>query len=173
MDQSHAGQSRSFEHRGDPRDKLSGTVRTKICTKCGERKPATRVYFNLLPSGSFRGACKRCMAANTRAHYRKDPDKVKARVALYKDQKAAAEGAYGQSDIDLIRDELGDRCNYCGQPLDGGGEVDHKLPISRGGSNWPSNLTLACLTCNRDKHAKTVQEFIEWRIKRGLPVRNH
>jgi hypothetical protein len=49
-------------------------------------------------------------------------------------------------------------CTYCGD-TDGPFDFDHILPVSRGGSNAPSNLTLACATCNRSKGAKTLREW--------------
>ena len=37
---------------------------------------------------------------------------------------------------------------------------DHKIPLTRGGSNWIANLAPACLTCNDSKGTKTYNEFI-------------
>ena len=109
------------------------------------------------------------MAANSRRHYERDPDKVKARARKYATQKAAAGGRYDERDIANIRRRLGDSCAYCGNPLNGAGEIDHKTPISRGGDNSPGNLTLACRPCNRDKHGKTVAEFRAWCRQMGRP----
>jgi hypothetical protein len=49
-------------------------------------------------------------------------------------------------------------CQYCG---DQGGklECDHIVPVSRGGSNDPENLTTACFDCNRSKRDKLVAEW--------------
>jgi 5-methylcytosine-specific restriction endonuclease McrA len=53
-----------------------------------------------------------------------------------------------------IREEIftrdGHVCAYCGD-TDGPHEIDHICPVSRGGSNDPSNLTVACVPCNRSK----------------------
>jgi hypothetical protein len=49
-------------------------------------------------------------------------------------------------------------CTYCGQ-RGGALECDHVMPISRGGSNDPANLTTACRDCNRDKGNKTPEEW--------------
>jgi hypothetical protein len=141
-------------------------IRTRECTKCGVRKIRTDDYFNLLPSGSLRRVCKSCMAANTRKHYQKNPEKVKARVKKYKDQLKNSEGYHTEADIQNIRLQQKDKCAYCGKNLSGRGEIDHKIPISRGGSDWPDNLALACRKCNRDKHNKTVEEFKVWNSKR-------
>ncbi len=132
----------------------------KICGKCGVEKPLTTEFFNLLSTGTWRGTCKVCMAKNTKAHYERNPDKVKARASQYNKLKKGVGGKFSLQDIQKIRESLHDKCSYCGMPLNGGGEVDHMLPISRGGSNDPSNLTLACRTCNRDKTNKTALEFI-------------
>lgn len=44
-----------------------------------------------------------------------------------------------------------DPCAYCTGP---GGELDHIVPVSRGGKSDWDNSTSACSTCNRAKHAK-------------------
>ncbi len=53
-------------------------------------------------------------------------------------------------------------CTYCGD-TDGPFDFDHILPVSRGGPNDASNLTLACATCNRSKGGKTLSEWMAWR----------
>lgn len=48
-------------------------------------------------------------------------------------------------------------CVYCGN-----GEklsIDHVVPLVKGGSNDPSNLVTACLSCNLSKGAKSVDEW--------------
>lgn len=37
--------------------------------------------------------------------------------------------------------------------------IDHVWPLSKGGSNGPENLVLACAECNLRKSAKTPMEF--------------
>jgi 5-methylcytosine-specific restriction endonuclease McrA len=54
---------------------------------------------------------------------------------------------------------FGGACAYCGctgQPL----EMDHVVPVSRGGQNTIGNILPACLPCNRSKWAHTL---VEWR----------
>lgn len=36
---------------------------------------------------------------------------------------------------------------------------EHRIPLSRGGSNWPANLVPACLRCNLKKNKKKPNEF--------------
>lgn len=53
----------------------------------------------------------------------------------------------------------GEVCRYCGS-TEGPFEIDHIRPRSRGGSNLPINLGVSCRDCNRDKGAKTVEEWL-------------
>ena len=53
-------------------------------------------------------------------------------------------------------------CFYCGREnlrLDEI-EIDHKLPVSRGGPNTMDNLVTACRECNQRKGTMTAEEFI-------------
>lgn len=45
------------------------------------------------------------------------------------------------------------RCAYCGKQLDRGTvEIDHVIPVAKGGTGWASNLVPACRSCNAKKH---------------------
>lgn len=49
-------------------------------------------------------------------------------------------------------------CAYCDRAR--ATELDHGIPLSRGGGNWPANVYPACVPCNRRKHAKKL--WSEW-----------
>lgn len=51
------------------------------------------------------------------------------------------------------------RCAYCGADCSTDYEIDHKIPLSRGGNNDESNLAISCKRCNCSKHTKTDIEF--------------
>lgn len=54
------------------------------------------------------------------------------------------------------------KCAICGKPVKFKKmTVDHKIPISKGGTNDLSNLQLAHLTCNRAKADMLADEFAE------------
>jgi len=38
--------------------------------------------------------------------------------------------------------------------------LEHKIPLSRGGTNKRENLDIACEYCNCSKNNKTVEEFL-------------
>jgi hypothetical protein len=48
-------------------------------------------------------------------------------------------------------------CFYCGLRL--ASEIDHVIPVSRGGSAEPQNLVAACYPCNHDKSDRSVSEW--------------
>ncbi len=51
-------------------------------------------------------------------------------------------------------------CVYCLERIDFGKDsLDHKIPISRGGSHEYNNLVICCRRCNSKKHTKTDTEF--------------
>ena len=52
------------------------------------------------------------------------------------------------------------KCSYCGVknvPF----EIEHIVPLSKGGSNRVSNLCLSCHSCNQAKGNKPVEEFLK------------
>jgi len=49
-------------------------------------------------------------------------------------------------------------CRYCGNEAK---ELDHIIPISRGGEDSPNNVASSCVSCNRRKHIKTSTEFMK------------
>lgn len=74
-----------------------------------------------------------------------------------------ASGTHTASDIAAIRAAQTDRkghlrCWWCSAVITDY-HVDHKIPLSRGGSNSADNLCLACPTCNLRKNAQTPAEF--------------
>jgi len=57
-----------------------------------------------------------------------------------------------------VRGAAGNRCGYCLSPQSlvmARLEIEHIIPLAKGGSNDESNLWLACPLCNRYKSDKT------------------
>jgi len=63
----------------------------------------------------------------------------------------------------LVLRRTDSRCWYCGAELSRLGEmsfeIDHVLPIAKGGTNDPSNLVASCRACNQKKGDMTLKEF--------------
>jgi len=71
-----------------------------------------------------------------------------------------AEGHFTKEDIQCITDAQGGLCATPGCSNSGKLTIDHIKPLSRGGSNWPSNIQMLCLTCNCTKRDKDNDEFM-------------
>lgn len=46
--------------------------------------------------------------------------------------------------------------------------LDHRIPLSRGGTDDLSNLAMACQSCNASKGPKTPAEFTAWRDRQPV-----
>ena len=66
----------------------------------------------------------------------------------------------------LAEGDGGAFCTYCGFPAV---EVDHIVPVSRGGGVALANLAPACTDCNAEKRDRTVTEWADWRQADGRP----
>jgi 5-methylcytosine-specific restriction endonuclease McrA len=90
------------------------------------------------------------------------PEKRRWYTATRRARQKAAE----QSDIpaDLMTTlfaEQGGKCPYCLGDLSSLGiNVDHYIPITKGGAHAPWNLQLTCPTCNKKKAAKHPLKYL-------------
>lgn len=73
-------------------------------------------------------------------------------------RKLNAEGQYSASDVKRIFSAQKGRCACCGKKKKL--TVDHIVPLTKGGSNWPRNLQGLCLNCNSQKNARDPIEFM-------------
>lgn len=113
-----------------------------------------------LPAPALKAGLKAAEAAG---------DAAKAAKGGAKAGKAGGPGAgkdFPKSVKDQARAESGDTCMLCGTktgdtPGPARSEIDHAVPKSRGGSNTIENAQNTCRTCNRQKGAKTTEEFLD------------
>ncbi|MBZ9752997.1 HNH endonuclease [Deinococcus sp. HMF7604] len=73
-----------------------------------------------------------------------------------------AAGSYTPNDIKAKYSLQGGRCYYCKEYLHKAYNIDHKIPLSKGGTNWPANLCVACETCNKRKNNLDFFKFIAY-----------
>lgn len=127
-----------------------------------------------------------------RERYRKNKDKYNARSKQWRadnpeHSQAATHNttirknypeAYSCGDIDnrTLRDWLkknrGQPCTYCGDP---GTHIEHKHPLSRGGTHSFQNIVIACGDCNEMKSNHLLEEWLDKisKIAKNTSLMNH
>lgn len=123
-----------------------------------QRRAAKRLYYARHPERH-----KTAMAAYNKAH----PEVLRAKSNAYRARARAAEGHFTSAEWRALVESHGRRCAYClvVAPL----EVDHRIPLKRGGTNWIANILPACGPCNRKKGQLTEAEFrARMAAERGL-----
>ena len=88
---------------------------------------------------------------------------IRVSTARYRARKRAAGGVHTVEDVLDKRRQQAGLCYWCSGKLGPDYEVDHFSPVSKGGSDGPENIVVACKTCNRTKHAKAPEDFI-WEL---------
>lgn len=74
---------------------------------------------------------------------------------------------YSDNEKRTVYDRYYGRCVYCGETVKFSYmSIDHKVPLSKGGTNALENLQLTCRTCNRIKTDVPPEKFLEkiWKI---------
>lgn len=74
---------------------------------------------------------------------------------------------YSDTEKRTVYERYHGRCVYCGELVRiSYMSIDHKVPLSKGGTNTLGNLQLTCRTCNRIKADVPPEEFLEkiWKI---------
>lgn len=77
-----------------------------------------------------------------------------------------AKGSFSTADIQRLWTGQQGKCYYCGTALQQTGghteryHIDHLVPLALGGTNYPSNLVLACPPCNSEKSGIPPEEYL-------------
>jgi 5-methylcytosine-specific restriction endonuclease McrA len=107
----------------------------------------------------YRQRNRKKIAAYNDAWARANRDKRALNERKRKARKVINGGSHTWDDIEALFIKQRALCAGCGESIEKKFHVDHKRPLSRGGSNGPRNLQLLCQPCNNQKHAKTMKEW--------------
>jgi 5-methylcytosine-specific restriction endonuclease McrA len=95
--------------------------------------------------------------------YRKNhppsPLKLKAGKQRRRARILGGGGSFTEQDELAQYDRQHGKCYWCGKKVGKKYHVDHVQPLSRGGTNYPSNIVIACPTCNLSKSDKLPHEW--------------
>lgn len=103
---------------------------------------------------------------------RENPYGVRLICARQRARRRAAPGTFTRQQFTARCDLYGWQCYLCGRDLTPEAvSIDHRKPLSRGGSNWPSNLAPACRSCNSRKFRLTPAGYRKrFGAIAGLPI---
>lgn len=133
-----------------PRGSLDGwrppVVERRRCVRCDDDVPVV----------AFRGNAAKCRACERTAR----KAALEESIRRYDSANRAGRRRYalllaasGRCSTEQLAGRIayyGWACWMCGDPWD---QIDHVLPVSKGGSKWPANLRPSCGPCNRKKSA--------------------
>lgn len=126
----------------------------KSCANIASRKwmEANAVKFQEYKAEWVRANPDKVKAQAVNWH-RDNPGRTSERVAKRRALKLALEGPhYTAEDVMSLLESQKGLCAYCDVTLEAKYHIDHIVPLSRGGSNGPDNICLACSFCNLSKH---------------------
>jgi 5-methylcytosine-specific restriction endonuclease McrA len=106
---------------------------------------------------SYRASHRAAESEYFRAYRQANPEIRRINYQRYRARKMAAVGKYTTAEWLALRAAFREFCAYCGEP--GPLQVEHRIPLSRGGTNDISNILPACARCNTRKHRMTDEEF--------------
>lgn len=92
--------------------------------------------------------------ARVRAHSR-------ATQARRRAAKRSSPAHYTADDVARQLQRQQDKCWWCQRPCSSEYEVDHLIPLARGGTNGPENIVISCRPCNRKRGAKLPHEWTD------------
>lgn len=99
--------------------------------------------------------------ARAKAWSKANPEYSRVQTLKRIARKKNATGDYSIYDIRGLFTSQKGKCAapHCKKDIINNYHIDHIQPLSRGGSNWPSNLQLLCPPCNGSKWNRTMQEW--------------
>ena len=120
------------------------------------RHKATRVK----ECQEYRDANPKQRAISLKKYYLLHKAEQLQRTRKYKHARRTTQGQYTDEQLQARFAFYGWRCYLCGCDLlalpQREQTIEHVIPISRGGTNWPANFRPACLSCNARKGNKEI-----------------
>jgi 5-methylcytosine-specific restriction endonuclease McrA len=89
---------------------------------------------------------------------------IRAAVNRRRIRELNAPGSHTAEDLANIFEKQDGRCNnpYCKRELTySNASVDHTVPLAKGGTNFPDNLAILCLSCNKRKHTLDLRTWLD------------
>jgi len=135
-------------------------ITRKRCRQCNEIKGSKRFPVYPHSKDGHADTCWNCKA--TLYNNLQNPNKFWWRKATIQNRYKLGKVTWIQ--LKSLYDQQDHRCFYCKVPIDSPEliHIDHAIPRSKGGNGKIKNLRVVCPDCNRLKHARTEEEFINF-----------
>jgi len=169
---------------------FTNDIEYKQCSKCGEMKTLDKFYSHKYSSDGLLSWCRPCFYKKSRKYSTGDIGREKQREAQeryratdshHMAQKKWRESSKGRTCMQVkqhrrralkanseapltikewraIIKEYHNSCAYCGSF--GRMEMDHIIPLSKGGSHSMGNVVPACRSCNMSKRDNNLVEWL-------------
>jgi 5-methylcytosine-specific restriction endonuclease McrA len=92
--------------------------------------------------------------ATQRLYAKSNPDIIRAANAAYRARKRTAVGTLTAAEFSAILERQKHRCHWCCDSIKTGSQIDHVIPLVRGGEHSAANVVGSCGPCNRRKRSK-------------------
>lgn len=92
--------------------------------------------------------------SNIKKHYELHKSEYIQRAKSRRSRILGAEGSFTLEDWNNLVKSYGNKCLCCGKKF----KIltqDHVIPLSKGGTNWITNIQPLCKSCNSKKHVDT------------------
>lgn len=150
----------------DPAKKAASIQRLKDWAKTNpERARQTQVNWRAKNKESHRAAIKRWREKNK--DHARAVESERARRRFFHTRAKNCVWRTKEGNVAEIRDAIfwiwkrqKGLCAMTGKRLDRSAELDHIIPVSKGGKNHPSNLQWLCPEVNQCKNDMTAEEFV-------------
>lgn len=147
----------SFIRKGR-KDSIETRIRKSIC-KSGPNHPAWEGGISI-------GDNRKYYMKNKRDYYYKiNGEKEREQSRLRMINRRSQEGKITKAVLQLLYEDNIKKygtltCYLCLKNIEFGKDnIEHKIPISRGGNNLYNNLSISCKSCNCKKRIRTLEEY--------------
>lgn len=169
---------RISQQRNVERDAPKAKPAPKKCPSCAETKEPSEFYTDKRNRDWLSNYCRMCLRSISRQQYRKhkgkrlqkqkewrerNPAKVQEYVERHRAKKLGVEYDFTAGQWRDILEQFGYRCVYCLEERDDL-EIDHVVPLERGGAHKASNIVPACRSCNSSKNDDSLLIFFRRRV---------
>jgi len=144
----------------EPKKYVKNNDTERVCEICGELKEIEE--FAKWRSGKdygYRHICKECQNCRWLPKTKEEKEKRKASSLAYAHNVRAKDRKENKiTKEDVIELKSVGKCIYCGA-TNTEFQIDHIVPVAKGGKTEVINLVLACARCNRSKNDRNLEEW--------------